>query len=82
MESVTAKQLHLETKAILDQLENGEPLLITRNGQPVARLEPLRKSEDGHWEDLMSEVWAAQPQVKRNEIQSNPVLSERLRRRR
>jgi prevent-host-death family protein len=39
MGTVTAKQLHLETKNILDQLDKGEPLIITRNGRPVGRLE-------------------------------------------
>jgi prevent-host-death family protein len=82
MGTVTAKQLHLETKGILDQLEKGERLIITRNGRPVARLEPLSESHPLPWEDLMGEVWRAQARIKPSERVANPVLQERRRRRR
>ena len=81
MGTITAKQLHLQTKSILDQIEDGKPLVITRNGRPVARLEPLSASQPVPWEDLMDEVWRAQARIKPSERVANPVLQERRRRR-
>ena len=34
------------------------------------------------WADVMGEVWEAQKRVKPSEVQPNPVLAERARRRR
>lgn len=82
MESVTVKQLHQETKAILDQLQKGESLLITRNGEPIARLEPVSGTSASNWDDIMADVWKAQTEVKAADRSSNPVLKERERRRR
>ncbi len=82
MDTVTTKQLHLETKKVLDQLQQGEPLLITRNGRPVARLEPLSRTQPRPWEDVMGEVWRAQAEIKPAELVPNLVLQARQRRRR
>ncbi len=82
MGTVTAKQLHLETKSILDQLERGESLIVTRNGTAIARLEPLSKTDPPSWDEVMQEVWEAQSAVKPAERTPNPVLRERQRRRR
>ncbi len=82
MSTITARQLHLETKTILDQLEKGEPVIITRNGLPIARLEPLAPSGLPAWDEVMREVWLAQKRVKVSERTRNPVLAERQRRRR
>src|ERR1700689_3107155 len=45
MSIITAKQLHQQTKAVLNQLEQGESLLITRNGRTIGRIEPLAAAE-------------------------------------
>jgi antitoxin (DNA-binding transcriptional repressor) of toxin-antitoxin stability system len=82
MSTVTAKQLHQETKAVLNQLERGKPLLITRNGRAIARIEPLTAAEKSDWNDVMREVWQAQKKVKTADRTPNPVLQERARRRR
>ena len=82
MNIVTAKQLHQETKAILNQLEQGESLLITRNGRTIGRIEPLAAAKEAGWEEIMGEVWRAQKNLKRAERVANPVLVERRRRRR
>jgi antitoxin (DNA-binding transcriptional repressor) of toxin-antitoxin stability system len=79
---ITAKQLHQKTKAVLNQLEQGESLLITRNGRTIGRIEPLAASEPVGWPDIMSEVWRAQKSVKSSDRVPNPVLQERQRRRR
>jgi len=80
--TVTSKQLHQETKAVLNQLERGKRLLITRNGRAIARIEPLTAAEKSDWNEVMQEVWRAQKEVKSAERVPNPVLQERARRRR
>lgn len=80
--TITAKQLHQETSAVLNQLEQGESLVITRNGRPIGRLEPHSVAQPPGWEDIMGEVWQAQKNVKPSDRLPNPVLQERQRRRR
>jgi len=82
MSTITAKQLHQETKAVLNQLEQGESLLITRNGRTIGRIEPLAATKQPGWNDIMAEVWQAQKGIKSSDRVSNPVLQERQRRRR
>ena len=82
MSIITAKQLHQETKAVLNQLEQGESLLITRNGRTIGRIEPLAAADSPGWPDIMAEVWRAQKSVKSKDRVANPVLQERERRRR
>ena len=79
---VTAKKLHQETKEVLNQLEQGESLVITRNGRTIGRIEPLAAAEPVTWPDIMAEVWRAQKSVKASERVPNPVLQQRQRRRR
>lgn len=82
MSTITAKQLHQETKAVLNQLEQGESLLITRNGRTIGRLEPLDVAQPPGWDDIMTEIWHAQKSIKSSDRVPNPVLQERQRRRR
>ena len=82
MNTVTAKQLHQETKAVLNQLEAGQSLVITRNGRAIGRIEPMTAAEQPGWKDIMGEVWRAQKRVKAADRAPNPVLLERQRRRR
>lgn len=82
MSIITAKQLHQETKEVLNQLEQGESLLITRNGRTIGRIEPLDAAEPAGWPEIMEEVWQAQRSIKSSERVPNPVLQERKRRRR
>ena len=82
MSTITAKQLHQETKAVLNQLEQGESLLITRNGRTIGRIVPLHIAEQPGWDSIMSEIWQAQKSVKSSDRVPNPVLQERQRRRR
>jgi prevent-host-death family protein len=82
MQTVTAKQLHQETKRVLDELQDGEPVVITRNGRAIARLEPIAGGEAPAWAQIMEDVWTAQSEVRAKDIVENPVLKERQRRRR
>ncbi len=80
--TITAKHLHQKTKAVLNQLEQGESLVITRNGRTIGRIEPLNVPKSAGWADIMGEVWQAQKTVKSSDRVPNPVLQERQRRRR
>ena len=80
--TVTAKRLHQQTKAILNQIEQGECLVITRNGRTIGRIEPLKSPQVPEWKDIMRDVWRAQKQIKPADRVPNPVLRERQRRRR
>jgi antitoxin (DNA-binding transcriptional repressor) of toxin-antitoxin stability system len=79
---ITAKQLHQKTKAVLNQLEEGASLVITRNGRTIGRIEPMEAAKQANWPDIMGEVWSAQKSVKSGDSVVNPVLRERRRRRR
>ena len=41
MRAVTVRTLKAQASALLRWVEQGEPLLVTRRGRPVARLEPV-----------------------------------------
>jgi antitoxin (DNA-binding transcriptional repressor) of toxin-antitoxin stability system len=79
---ITARQLHQQTKAVLNQLEQGESLVITRNGRTIGRIEPLAAAQQAGWPDIMAKVWRAQRSVKSSDRVPNPALQERQRRRR
>ena len=82
MSIITAKRLHQETKSVLNQLEQGESLVITRNGRTIGRIEPLPAAKPPGWAEIMAEVWGMQKGVKSKNRVPNPVLQERQRRRR
>ena len=81
MTSVNAKELHHNTGGVLDRIEKGETVLITRNGRVIARAEPAELS-DGEWNDIMADVWKAGRRIPAGRRVANPVLAERARRRR
>lgn len=80
MSTISATQLHQETRAALNRLERGDSLVITRNGRAIGRIEPVKAGKDAAWDDIMREVWAAQKTVKASDRVANPVLEERGRR--
>jgi antitoxin (DNA-binding transcriptional repressor) of toxin-antitoxin stability system len=82
MSTVTAKRLHQETRAVLNQLEQGESMIITRNGRRIGRMEPVAAGAPVPWDEIMGEVWRSQKALKPGERVPNPVLEERKRRRR
>ncbi len=80
MGSITTKQLHLETSAVLDEVERGHSFQVTRKGRVIGRIEPATTSKPAHWEEIMEPVWDAQ-QLCKSKV-ANPVVEERRRRRR
>jgi antitoxin (DNA-binding transcriptional repressor) of toxin-antitoxin stability system len=80
MSTITTKQLHHETSAVLDEVERGQSFQVTRNGKVIGRLEPATKNQTKSWDAIMGPVWEAQKRCKSKE--PNPVIQERRRRRR
>ncbi len=52
MKNVPARELQREIKSILDRVEKGESIQITRRGRPVARLVPTKPARTHPWPDL------------------------------
>jgi prevent-host-death family protein len=52
MKAVPSRELQREMRAILDRVERGESVEITRRGRPVARLVPARPAPPEPWPDL------------------------------
>jgi len=52
MKTVPVRELQREIRALLDRVEKGESLEITRRGRPVARLVPARPLRAEAWPDL------------------------------
>ena len=80
MSSITTKQLHHETSAVLDEVERGHTYEVTRNGKVIGKLEPAAKNKPAEWNEIMGPVWEAQKRCKSKV--PNPVMEERQRRRR
>ena len=41
MKKISMLELRLNTKKIIKQVQNGQSLILTRRGHPVARIEPI-----------------------------------------
>jgi len=52
MKAVPVRELQREIRAILDRVEKGESLEITRRGRPIARLVPAQPARTEAWPDL------------------------------
>jgi len=52
MRDVSVRELQREIRAILDRVEHGESVAITRRGRPVARLVPAKRPRSKPWPDL------------------------------
>lgn len=52
MKNVPVRELQREIRAILDRVESGESVEITRRGRPVARLVPAKAPRPEPWPDL------------------------------
>jgi len=48
MQKVAAFQAKTHFSALLEQVENGEQIIITKHGHPVARLSPIATIDRAH----------------------------------
>jgi prevent-host-death family protein len=61
--TITQRELRNESAAVMDAVESGETITITRNGVPVAELSPVRPRRRGVRTDELKRVFAGQPRV-------------------
>jgi prevent-host-death family protein len=53
MRTISQRELRNESAAVMDAVENGETILVTRSGTPVAELRPLRRQRSAPTADLV-----------------------------
>jgi len=58
MKNLSARELQRNIKTILDRVEGGESVEITRRGRPVARLVPAKSARAERWPDLAARARA------------------------
>jgi antitoxin (DNA-binding transcriptional repressor) of toxin-antitoxin stability system len=78
MTSITSKELHEQTGAVLDRVKQGQRFRVTRGGEADALLVPVNEQIDPSWDDIMADVRKARAQGK--PLHSNPILAERRKR--
>lgn len=78
MGTVSIRELRNQGGDVIDRVAAGEPLTVTRDGRPVARLQPIRRS--GLRSDVLLRRWrrlrAVDPGDFRRDIDA--VLDDRL----
>ena len=80
MAILNAKQLHNETRSVLDEVAKGKSFDVERRGMVIATIRPASSTKPATWAEIMAPVWALQRKAKGKT--PNPVLAERARRRR
>jgi antitoxin (DNA-binding transcriptional repressor) of toxin-antitoxin stability system len=78
MTSITSKELHERTGALLDRVRQGQRFRVLRGGEPEALLVPANEQVDPSWNEIMADVRKARAQVK--PLRPNPILTERKKR--
>lgn len=78
MTSITFKELHEQTGALLDRVKQGQRFRVLRAGEADALLVPANEQVDPTWDELMAEVRKARAQG--HSCQPNPILAERRKR--
>jgi antitoxin (DNA-binding transcriptional repressor) of toxin-antitoxin stability system len=78
MTSITSKELHEQTGALLDRVKQGQRFRVLRGGEAGALLVPATDQVDPPWDEIMAEVRKARAQPK--PARPNPVLAERRKR--
>ena len=82
VETITSKELHEQTGAVLDRVKRGERVRVIRNGEADAVIVPPNERVDPSWDEIMAEVWEAAKKSKAagTSVRPNPVLEERRKR--
>lgn len=58
--TITQRELRNESAAIMDAIEAGESMIVTRNGVPVAELTPITRKREITTEELQR-IFATSP---------------------
>jgi antitoxin (DNA-binding transcriptional repressor) of toxin-antitoxin stability system len=78
MTSITSKELHEKTGALLDRVKQGQRFKVVRGGEADALLVPATDQIDPSWDEIMAEVRKSRAQGGRT--RPNPILAERKKR--
>ncbi len=78
MTSITSKELHEQTGALLDRVKQGQRFRVLRGGEADALLVPASEQVDPPWDDIMTGVRRARSEGK--PLRSNPIVAERKQR--
>ncbi len=78
MTSITSKELHEQTGALLDRVKQGQRFRVLRGGEADALLVPPTDQVDPPWDEIMAEVRRARAEGK--PPRPNPILGERKKR--
>ena len=76
--SITSKELHEQTGALLDRVKQGQRFRVLRGGEADALLVPATDQIDPPWDEIMAEVRKAR--ADRKSPRPNPIVAERRRR--
>jgi len=55
MRTITQRELRNESAAVMDAVENGETITITRNGRPVAELRPITRRREPSLDEIQQQ---------------------------
>jgi antitoxin (DNA-binding transcriptional repressor) of toxin-antitoxin stability system len=78
MTSITSKELHEKTGALLDRVKQGQRFRVMRGGEADALLVPANERIDPPWDEIMADVRKARARGKAP--RPNPILAERKKR--
>lgn len=78
MTSITSKELHERTGALLDRVKQGQRFRVLRSGQADALLIPATDQIDPSWDEILAGVRKARAQGQ--PPRPNPILAERRKR--
>jgi antitoxin (DNA-binding transcriptional repressor) of toxin-antitoxin stability system len=78
MTSITSKELHEQTGALLDRVKQGQRFRVLRGGEADALLVPVDDQIDPPWDEIVAEVRKARSQ--RKPRRPNPIVAERKKR--
>ena len=76
--TITSKQLHEQTSALLDRVKQGQRFRVLRGCKVDALLVPANGLIDPPWDEIMAEVRSARTQGR--PPRPNPILAERRKR--
>jgi len=75
MQSIQASQAKTQFLRLLDRVERGETVVITRHGKAIARICPEEKIDQAHLVDAVSEMRALRSKIGRLSLEE--ILSAR-----
>lgn len=76
-DSVTVSELNRQTAKVLERVKDGESLVISEYGRPIARITPARQSTGSRILDRLIAQGRAIPAANPGPIPPTPPLDER-----